>query len=247
MLNSILLQITTPHAIDSAVVDTATKAISQVSNMAAPEHTQDSLSLLDMVIKGGYIMIPLFVLFFIAIYVLIERSIVIRKAAKHDKNFMNTLRDFVLNGNMDAAKSFCKNTNSVQAKIAGRGLTRVGKPINEVKEAMEDIAKSEVYRLEKNMSILSVIGRIAPMFGFIGTILGVVKIFYDISLAGGDIRIDVISGGLYQKMITSAGGLVVGVIAFASYHILAIVIDKIVNRIETTAVEFTDMLQEPIK
>lgn len=248
MFHSFLLQITSTGVIDSAIADTAGKALAQ-ANSIVPEalpRAEDSLSLLDMVMKGGYIMIPLFILLFIAIYVLIERSIVVRKATKHDKNFMNTLRDFVLNGNMEAAKSFCKNSESIQSKIIGRGLTRAGKPIKEVKEAMEDIARAEVYRLEKHMTILSVIGRVAPMFGFIGTILGVVKIFYDISLAGGDIRIDVISGGLYQKMITSAGGLVVGVVAFASYHILAIVIDKIVNRIETTAVEFTDLLQEPL-
>lgn len=233
MLLSVLLQITETT---TAVANTVAQAV------AAPK--QDSLSLLDLILKGGYIMIPIGVLSLISIYVLIERWITIKKANKTDKNFMNTIKDFIHNGNLEAAKALCKNTQTPVAAVIGKGLSRLGKPYKEIESAMESVGKVELSKLEKNMSILGIIAGIAPMFGFIGTISGVIKIFYNISLAD-NISIGLISGGLYEKMITSAAGLVVGVFAFVSYHALNIGVDKAVTKIETSAIEFSDIINEP--
>ena len=251
MLNAGLLQITTATGTTgAAVVDTLHKAAAQAATGAAPADlpkAEASLSIFDLIMKGGYIMIPIAVLLFIATYVLIERIITLSRASRYDKNFMNTIKDFIVNGNIKAAVTLCNGSTSPQAVIVGKGLTRLGKPVAEIKEAMEGAGRAELYKIERNMIVLNIIGRIAPMFGFVGTIIGVVKIFYDISLAGGDIKIDTISAGLYQKMITSAGGLIVGIIAFASYHILNIVIEKLINRMEVSSTQFLDILNEPSK
>ncbi len=251
MLNSIFLQITaaggTAATGATAVADTAHKAAAAAGLVPGTENPQDSLSLLQLIIKGGYIMIPIGLLLFFAIYALIDRIIALSRASRHDKNFILTIKDFIVSGNLEAARMLCKSNTSPEAVIVGKGLSRLGKPVTEIREAMEGAGKGEVYKVEKNMIILNIIGRIAPMFGFVGTIIGVVIIFYDISLAGGDIKIDTISHGLYQKMITSAAGLIVGIFAFASYHILNMVIEKIIHRMENTSMQFMDILNEPSK
>ncbi len=242
MLNSVLLQIVSGAA---AVSDTAKHSVSAIPTpMVVPK--QASLSLLDLIIKGGPIMIPMGILSVLTIYFFFERFITIRKASKLDNNFMNHIKDYVHNGNMDAAKALCKNTTAPAARMVEKGITRIGKPLKEIEEAMESVGKLEINRLEKNLSVLSLIGRIGPIFGFIGTIAGVIKIFYDISLTD-NISIGVISTGLYQKMITSASGLVVGLLAFIGYYILNAMLDKTINKMETSSVEFMDMLQEPGK
>ena len=240
MLSTILLQITQTAG---AVQDTMAKAAASVATAAAAPK-EDSLSLLTLIMKGGYIMIPIGILSIISIYILIERFITINNAGKMDKNFMNTIKDFVQNGNMNAAKALCKNSNSPVAKMVEKGISRIDKPIKEVEGAIENVGKIEVLKLEKNLGILGIIAGIAPMFGFIGTISGVIKIFYNISLAD-NISIGLISGGLYEKMITSAAGLVVGIFAYVSYHVLSMMLDKVVYKMETATVEFIDLLQEP--
>jgi biopolymer transport protein ExbB len=240
MLSTILLQITQTAG---AVQDTMAKAAAAVAaTPVAPK--EDSLSLLTLIMKGGYIMIPIGILSIISIYILIERFITINNAGKMDKNFMNTIKDFVQNGNMTAAKALCKNSNSPVAKMVEKGISRIDKPIKEVEGAIENVGKIEVLKLEKNLGILGIIAGIAPMFGFIGTISGVIKIFYNISLAD-NISIGLISGGLYEKMITSAAGLVVGIFAYVGYHVLSMMLDKVVYKMETATVEFIDLLQEP--
>ncbi|MCX6296404.1 MAG: MotA/TolQ/ExbB proton channel family protein [Bacteroidetes bacterium] len=251
MLNSVLLQgITVVSNAATQVVDTAKSVAVQAAQaplaaaVVAPK--QDSLSLLDLIMKGGLIMIPMALLSILTIYFFFERLMIISKASKLDKNFMNSIKDFIHNGNIDAAKSLCRNTVSPAARMIEKGVSRIGKPIKEIEEAMESIGKLELNRLEKNLSVLSLIGRIAPIFGFIGTIGGVIKIFYDISLSD-NISIGIISTGLYQKMITSASGLVVGLLAFVGYYILNAMLDKTINKMETASVEFIDLLQEPTK
>ncbi|MEI6489516.1 MAG: MotA/TolQ/ExbB proton channel family protein [Bacteroidota bacterium] len=246
MLNSILLQIVSNGAtVANQVVDTAKHlATALPTPPVAPK--QDSLTLLDLIMKGGYIMYPMGILSVLTIYFFFERFITIRKAGKLEKNFMNNIKDYVHNGNMDAAKALCKNSMAPAARMVEKGITRIGKPIKEIEEAMESVGKLEINRLEKNLSVLSLIGRIGPIFGFIGTIAGVIKIFYDISLTD-NISIGVISTGLYQKMITSASGLVVGLLAFIGYFILNAMLDKTINKMETASVEFIDLLHEPGK
>ena len=249
MLNSVLLQIVSGAAgAVTQVADTAKNIAAQATQLPAaiPAPQQETISLLDLIMKGGIIMIPMGILSILTIYFFFERFMTISKASRLDKNFMNSIKDFIHNGNVDAAKSLCKNTTSPAARMIEKGVNRIGKPIKEIEEAMEGIGKLELYRLEKNLNVLSLIGRIAPILGFVGTIAGVIKIFHDISLTD-NISIGVISGGLYQKMITSASGLMVGLFAFIGYYILNAMLDKTINKMETASVEFMDLLQEPTK
>ncbi len=241
MFNSVLLQIVNSGAAAlNQVKDTAGIA-SAVLPAAAPK--QDSLSLLDLILKGGFIMIPLGILSILTIYFFFERFMTLRSASKLDSNFMNHIKDYLSNGNKDAAKALCHSTSSPAARMIEKGVSRIGKPLKEIETAMENVGKLEINRLEKNLSALSLIGRIGPILGFVGTIAGVIKIFYDISLTD-NISIGVISAGLYQKMITSASGLTIGLIAFIGYYILNSMLDRTINKMEATSVEFMDILQE---
>jgi biopolymer transport protein ExbB len=248
MFNSVLLQIVNNGvAAATQITDTAKSIAAQPMPVAVPEGPkQASLSLLDLIMKGGFIMIPMGILSIITIYFFFERLMTIKKASKLDKNFMNNIKDYIHTGNMDAAKALCKNTEAPAARMVEKGISRIGKPMKEIEEAMEGVGKLEINRMEKNLSILSLIGRIAPIFGFIGTIAGVIKIFYDISLTD-NISIGVISSGLYQKMITSASGLTIGLMAFIGYYILNSMLDKTINKMEATSMEFIDLLHAPVK
>ena len=159
---------------------------------------------------------------------------------------MQSIKEMINTGNLSNAISMCKNINTPESTMLEQGISRIGQPITEIRTAMDKSGANEISKLEKNLNVLNIIGRIAPMFGFIGTIIGVITIFYDISLAK-TVEIEVISKGLYQKMVTSAGGLVVGVIAFVCYHWLNSRIDKLANRMEDTQIKFLDILNEPIK
>ncbi len=231
MINTIFLQ----------AFQVAADTSKQAADMSTSA-TENTLSLWDMLLKGGPIMIPIVILSFIAVYVFIERFLVIKAASKIDANFMNNIKDLIHNGNTEAAYTLCKNAESSQARVIAKGISRMGRPYKEIEEAMESAGKLESNRLEKNVSILSIVAGIAPMFGFIGTILGVIKIFYTISLTD-DISIKVISGGLYEKMVTSASGLVVGVLAFVFYHWINIMIDRLLNNVESNSVDFIETIQ----
>ena len=199
-----------------------------------------------MIAKGGPIMYPLALLLLISIYILVERLLVLGKASKTNKELLQSIKEMINTGNLSNAISMCKNINTPESTMLEQGISRIGQPITEIRTAMDKSGANEIAKLEKNLNVLNIIGRIAPMFGFIGTIIGVITIFYDISLAK-TVEIEVISKGLYQKMVTSAGGLVVGVIAFVCYHWLNSRIDKLANRMEDTQIKFLDILNEPIK
>jgi biopolymer transport protein ExbB len=239
MLGSILLQIVT------APTDSAGKAVNAVTNamptVAAP--TQDTLSLFDLLLKGGPMMIPIGILFLMAIYIFIERLLSVARTPKAEDNFIHNIKDMLSSGNMDAAKTLCLHTKGPQAAMIGKGIHRLGKPIKEIEEAMQGVAQQELFRMEKNLSILSICGRVAPMVGFIGTIIGVIYIFYEISLSK-TVEIDVISKGLYQKMVSSASGLTVGILAFVFYYIIQMMVDKRVNGMEKTSADFIDIISE---
>jgi len=215
-----------------------------VSLPASPKVQEDTLSALELVMKGGFLMIPIFILSLISIYVLIERFIYIRKAGAVDKNFLINLHDSLKKGNAESAKALCQTQGSAVGSVISKGISRIGKPIREVESAMEAVGKLELAKMEKSTSVLGIIAGIAPMFGFIGTISGVIKIFYNISLAD-NISIGLISGGLYEKMITSAAGLIVGVFSFVSYHYLNMMIDRNIHKMEGYSVSFIDILQDP--
>jgi biopolymer transport protein ExbB len=232
----ILLQITTTN---STVQDTVKTAVTQLTTPP----TSQSLSFLDLLQKGGIIMIPILILSLLAFYFFFERLIAIKKASREDTNFMNNIRDFILNMKIDAAKAFCKSTNTPVSRMVEKGINRIGRPISEIERSIESVGKFEVSKLEKNLKILGIVAGIAPMLGFVGTIMGVIKIFYNISLAD-NISIGLIAGGLYEKMITSASGLVVGVLAYAGYHYLNILLDKVIFKMENNAIDFLDILQK---
>jgi biopolymer transport protein ExbB len=230
MLLSILLQ--APVTIDSAA--TAATAVTETS----------SNSLWDLAIKGGVIMIPIGIMAIIAIYISIERWLTISKAAKIDATFMSGIRDMVLNDNIVGAQTLCSRTNTPISHIIEKGVSRIGKPINDIDSSMENVGRMEIYKIEKNVGFLSTIAGLAPMFGFLGTIFGVIQMFYKISLAN-SIQIDTISGGLYVKMVSSAAGLILGIFAFACYHYLTLKIDRVANKMEAYKLEFLDILQQP--
>lgn len=243
MLNNILLQI-------QATADTATKVAQTVALTPAatvvPGAAEVAITPMELVMKGGLIMIPLLILLLLAIYFAIERVIVISKAGKLDRHFMNNIKDNLLNGKIDSARELCRVTNTPVSRTIEKGISRLGKPMREITEAMETHGRIEISNAEKNLHILSMTARIAPMLGFIGTIAGVVTIFYDISLSG-DISIKSISGGLYQKMVSSGAGLVIGVIAFLFSHFLNTMVDGVARKIERSSLEFLDVINEPGK
>jgi biopolymer transport protein ExbB len=208
--------------------------------------SHESMSLLDLIMKGGWVMIPIGILSVIAVYLMIERFITISRASKVDTGFMANVKSMLLDGKTDAALSLCRSNNSPIARLLEKGIKRLGKPIKEIESAVENTGKLEIYKLEKNLSYLGIIAGIAPMFGFIGTISGVIRIFYNISLAD-NISISLIAGGLYEKMITSAAGLAVGIIAHIGFHYLNAMIDRVSFQLESTTVEFIDLIQEPTK
>ena len=228
--------------------DTLTEAIKTGIQTieTSPQITETKISLITMIAKGGPIMYPLALLLLISIYILLERLLVLGKASKINKELLQSIKEMINTGNLSNAISMCKNINTPESTMLEQGISRIGQPITEIRTAMDKSGANEISKLEKNLNVLNIIGRIAPMFGFIGTIIGVITIFYDISLAK-TVEIDVISKGLYQKMVTSAGGLVVGVIAFVCYHWLNSRIDKLANRMEDTQIKFLDILNEPIK
>jgi biopolymer transport protein ExbB len=234
----IILQITQTT---TSVADTMNAA----GSLATPP-VEQSITLWEMAEKGGPILIPIAILSIIAFYIFFERLFTIKRFSKVDMNFMNQIRDYVHHGNIDAAKMLCRNRNSPVSRMIEKGLMRLGKPVKEIEGAIENVGKLEIFKMEKNMNILGTIAGIAPMFGFLGTIFGVIKIFYQIAQQN-SLEINTISGGLYVKMISSATGLLVGMIAYAAYHYLVHLIDRVINKMEINAVEFIDLLEEPVK
>ena len=230
------------------VADTAQKIADTVKNLSQTGGATpgDTLRFGDLLVKGGVIMIPIGILAILGLVIFFERYFTIRKAAKDESNLMMQVRSSILTGNLEAAISICKNSNSPLGRMLAKGLLRIGRPINDIEGAIENIGKLEVSKLEKNIGILGIIAGIAPMFGFLGTIYGVIKIFYDISSTG-NLSIGTISGGLYVKMVTAAAGLFVGMIAYICYHILNMMVDKVILKLETDAIEFIDLLEEPSK
>jgi len=227
------------------IVDTTAKAVSKTVSLS-DKNGDGSLSLGELLTMGGFIMIPLVLLFLITIFVFIERLIAIRKASKIDSNFMNIIRDHIISGNVSAAKSFAKNTNNPVARIIDKGIQRIGKPIDAIEKSMENVGKLELYNMERNLSILSLVAGIAPMFGFLGTIIGMFKLFYALASTG-DFTIQTMANGIYTKMISSAVGLITGLIAYIMYSYLNAQVDRTANKMEASSAEFIDVLQEPTR
>ena len=242
---SFILQIT--NTVASAALDTAAAIQPAVTGIqTATELPPNEMHVFDIIAQAWVIMIPLSLLLLVSIYVMVERLLTIAKASKKNATLLASLKDMINNGNLANARSMCKSVNTPESLMLEQGISRIGQSMTEIREAMDKTASSELSSLEKNMSVLNITGRIAPMFGFIGTIIGVIEIFYKISIAK-TVEIEVISSGLYVKMVSSCGGLIVGVIAFVGYHWLNNKIDRLAHRMEETQIAFLDILNEPSK
>jgi biopolymer transport protein ExbB len=222
-------------------------SINQVVKYAAGDTNHDGkLSFLELLTMGGWIMIPLAVMLLAAVYVAAERSIAIRNAARIDGNFMNIVRDHIVSGNITAARSFAKNTNNPVARIIDKGIQRIGKPIDSIEKSMDNVGQLEMYKLEKNLGVLSVISKAAPIFGFVGTLVGLMQLFSNINNSN-EFEVGTIAGGIYTKLITSITGLVIGLGAYLAYSYLNTQIDKAANKMEAASADFLDVLQEPTR
>jgi biopolymer transport protein ExbB len=205
-----------------------------------------SISVFDLAVKGGVIMIPLAIMWVIALYVFIERLITINKSGKIADSFMHNVKELVIKGDINGARLVCSQNDTPIARIIGKGVQRIGKPIENIEKSMENVGKIEIYKMEKNLVILTIIAGIAPMFGFLGTIAGMIQTFFNISITS-DITLGTIAGGIYVKMITSAAGLMIGIMAFIGYSYLNAQIDKVLNKMEVASAEFIDILHAPVK
>jgi len=209
--------------------------------------TSESIPVMQLAIHGGWIMIVLLVFLAIAIYIFIERLLLINQSSKEPSNFMNTIRDFVHDGRLDSAKSLCANTDSPIARMIGKGISRIGKPLNDINAAIENVGKSEVANLERRLSWLSTTAGAAPMIGFLGTVIGMIQVFFAMESAGGNIEVAMLSGGMYLAMVTTVAGLIVGLVAYICYNYLVARIENMVFILEARAAEFMDLLNEPVK
>ncbi len=216
------------------------------STAAVAASTAKSESVIGMLSKGGPIMIPLGILFALAVYVFIERLLVIKKANVADENFMSIIRDQITGGNVSAARSLAKNKDNPVSRMIDKGIQRIGKPIDAIEKSMENVGKLELYKMEKNITILSVIARIAPLFGFVGTIVGLVILLKEFATISNP-SISQIADAMYIKLITSASGLIIGMLAYLGYSYLDTQVNRMANKMENASSEFIDILQEPTR
>jgi len=205
------------------------------------------LTLLDLAIKGGWVMIPIVLLSFVAAYVFIERYYVIRRATREDQNFMNRIKDYIHDGKIEAAMALCRSTDSPSARMVEKGISRLGRPLHDISTAIENVGKLEISKLEKGFPTLATIAGAEPMLGFLGTVIGMVRSFYAMSQAGSNIEVSLLSDGIYTALITTVAGLIVGIIGFFAYNTLVVRVERVVFNLEATLTEFMDILNEPIK
>ena len=223
-----------------AAVDTT--ALSQA---AAPAVQEKTLSLIDMATAGGWLMIVLLILSIMAIYIFGSKWWMIRKASQLDKNFMKDIRDLIHDGKIKTATDLCQKYDSPIARLVEKGIERIGRPLQDIQTAVENMGNVEVARLEKGLPMLATIAGGAPMIGFLGTVTGMIRAFFEMANAGNNIDITLLSGGIYEAMVTTVGGLFVGIIAYFGYNFLTAQISNLVFKMERATIEFVDMLHEP--
>lgn len=231
-----------PTNVVGSMQDTVANAVGAVAPNAK------ELSIWELTMLGGWwIMGPLFILSFIAIYIFVERFMATQKASKDDANFMNNIKDLIHEGKIDSAKDFCKLQNTPLSKMVEKGIARLGRPLPDINQAIETVGKLEISKLEKNVAFLATIAGAAPMLGFLGTVVGMVQVFFDMANSGNNLDIQLLSNGMYQAMVTTIAGLIVGILAYVAYNIIVARIEKVVFIVEARATEFMDLLHEPVK
>jgi len=221
--------------------------IMQEGPASVEETSALKLTLLDLAIKGGWVMIPIVLLSFVAAYVFIERYYVIRRATREDQNFMNRIKDYIHDGKIETAMALCRSTDSPSARMVEKGISRLGRPLHDISTAIENVGKLEISKLEKGFPTLATIAGAEPMLGFLGTVIGMVRSFYAMSQAGSNIEVSLLSDGIYTALITTVAGLIVGIIGFFAYNTLVVRVERVVFNLEATLTEFMDILNEPIK
>ena len=233
-----LLQIASP-------ADSLQTIYNTMQQTAAAEEFAVKMNAFDLALKGGWIMIVLLVLLLMTIYVLIERTLVISKAGREDNSFMNRIKDYIHDGKIDAALNLCHNTDTPSARMVEKGISRLGRPMGDVMSAIENQGNIEISKLEKGIPVLATSASGAPMVGFLGTVTGMVKAFMSMASAGANVDVNILSTGIYEALVTTVGGLIVGIIALFAYNYLSTRIKGIVNRLEMRIMEFMDILNEP--
>jgi biopolymer transport protein ExbB len=204
-----------------------------------------SISVLDLAIQGGFMMIPIFLLSVIAIYLFFERLMIINKANQNPDEFMNRVKQSVLKGDINGAKFLCAQQDSPVARMIQKGLSRIGSPLKNIEASIENVGKLEIFKLEKNLSSIATIAGAAPMMGFLGTVIGMVEAFIAIAQEEGTVSPKLLSSGIYTAMITTVAGLIVGIMAYLAYNFLITRVQKVIHKMEYTSIEFIDLLQEP--
>ena len=210
------------------------------------EPSEITLSFWDLAMKGGWIMLPIVLLSIVAVYIFFERYFAITKAAKEDINFMNRIKDYIHEGKIESALTLCKTVENPIARMIEKGINRIGRPLNDVSAAIENVGNLEISKLEKGLPTLATVSGGAPMIGFLGTVMGMINAFYQMSNAGNNIDVSMLSGGIYQAMVTTVAGLIVGILAYFAYNTLVARVEKVVFKMEARTTEFMDLLNEPV-
>ncbi|MDE5745266.1 MAG: MotA/TolQ/ExbB proton channel family protein [Paramuribaculum sp.] len=245
-----------PDSVAGAVADSVAAVEATVAEVIteipSPESIVDSpdvkdLSVWELCLEGGWVMIPLALLAIIAIYVFVERAIVIRQAANEDTTFMQRIRDYIHEGEIDSAQNLCRQTNTPYSRLIDKGSSRIGRPMNDVLVAIENTGNIEVANLGKGLPWLATTAAGAPMIGFLGTVIGMVQAFFNLASAGSSANIDVLAGGIYEALVTTVAGLMVGILALFAYNYLVAKINGVMNDLEGKTMEFMDLLNEPAK
>ncbi|MDE5732606.1 MAG: MotA/TolQ/ExbB proton channel family protein [Bacteroidales bacterium] len=226
------------------LLQTAADTVASAGSLNAPVEVK-TLNLIDMAVAGGWLMIVLLVLSIVAIYIFGSKWWLIHKAGQIDKNFMKDIRDMIHEGKIKSAAELCQRYDSPVARLVEKGIERIGRPLQDIQTAVENMGNVEVARLEKGLPMLATIAGGAPMIGFLGTVTGMIEAFFRMSTAGNNIDITLLSGGIYEAMVTTVGGLFVGIIAYFGYNYLTSQISNLVFKMENTTIEFIDMLHEP--
>lgn len=233
---SVLLQIAT---------DTVASAMPNLS--ASESMASESLTLLSLATKGGWVMLILLLLSIIACYLFVERLLLIKKSAKIDPHFTNRIRDYIQEGKISSALTLCETQSTPGARMIHKGIQRLGRPMQDISAAIENVGNIEIAKLERHLPFLATIAAGAPMIGFLGTVTGMIRAFYDMANAGTNVDVTLLSAGIYEALVTTVGGLIVGIIALFAYNYLVGLVDHVVTKSESQALEFMDMINEPAK
>lgn len=205
-----------------------------------------AISFFDLAMKGGWVMIPIILLSIIAVYIFTERYFSIRKASRENIDFMNRIKDYIHDDKVESALALCQSINSPVVRMIEKGIQRIGRPLNDINTAIENVGKLEIYKLEKGLPTLATVAGAAPMIGFLGTVMGMIRAFYNMSMAGSNIDVSLLSDGIYTAMVTTVAGLIVGILAYFAYNILVAKVEKVVFKLEASTSVFMDLLNEPV-